>query len=518
MSTGALDPDATHLRTLALGSPVNRSHALVLAPIAVLGLVVALLTVDVGSPGSEGRTPAARGEAEGTDDLAAVDPARTSRRTEAAPATEDPATAAPAAAAPGPEVADEVADLDETQTLELRVVDGGGAPVMDARVWIMGHRTKARPGSYLSYRGAAPTGRTDFDGRVQLEHFAWATQDGRVSAVDLHVEHGDFVKFRDSLFEVEVGVLHEVTLERGGVVALSAWVGDASRTVPDIVIRADWDAEVSDGDWDVEPSGRHVTDKFPPGTHALRISHVPDGGELHFSELVEFTVEEGGYEELFVELRPAARFVGEVDPRVPRPIVDGIAILGVHALDRRGGPSLGFERRTEVDPEGRFEFAGLPRGDGQLVVLCQGWVSTKARLPGDVGEELAEFRENAWPAITVPSEGAFTVAMEPTGAVEATVLGPHGRPVVDATVSVNPNYWFWGLGSSILPGRDWRVETGPDGVARIEDVPSAEFVSVGVRHADHQLPEAQRRKPPMVAVRSGETTECTVEMEAKPGG
>lgn len=497
-----------------------RNPLLLVAVLLSLGGLALLLSRSDG-PVSGGTERTVEGEdasaAEANEDLVAVEGDGDARTVESA--SPGQAQAAPEDAAPAGAPEDEtkeVADLEAVRALKIRVVDAEGAPVMDARVWIGGHRTEAKPDTYFSYRGEEPSGTTDFDGRVDLEHFQWVTQDGRVSEVDLHVEHGDFVQYRDSVLMAEEERIHEVVLQRGGVVAVTAWIGDASRVVQSVTIEADRFAKVSNDDWEVEPSGRRVTDKFPPGRHRLRVTGTTADGGKAFSELVDFTILAGGYEELFVELRPASRFVGMVDPRVPRPIVDGVAVIGMHSLGPRIQLSLAHEQRVEIGADGEFVVEGLPAGDGQLVVLCRGWVSQKGTLPDRTGATPGGQRVGAWPPVSVPSDGTVTIPMEPTGSLEVTVVGPDGAPVNGAMVHVSPNYYFWGIGSQIVPGRDWGVRTGPDGRALLVDIPPDESEMISVRHETLQLTEAQRLETPRVEIRSGERSEVRFALEKKP--
>ncbi|MEL6430453.1 MAG: carboxypeptidase-like regulatory domain-containing protein [Planctomycetota bacterium] len=495
---------------------MSRNLALGLA--ATAGTILALLALrSLMHPAGESAPPARATERTASDEapdaLDEVGPEERKRVDEPIPTVAAPPAAVPEEPAAPPTEPAPLADLEETQALEIRVVDADGAPVMDARVWIMGHRTEAHRGAYFTYRGDEPSARTDFDGRVRLDHFAWVTSDGRVSAVDLHVEHAEYVQFRDAGFPVDPDVVHEVTLERGGIVALTAWIGDASRPVTDVRVSANWESKVADADWTAEPAGRRTTDKFPAGEHRLRVAHGASDGTRYYSDFVDFRIEAGGFVELFVELHPAARFEGRLGPEVPRPVVGGVALLGVHALEAERGRSIGQRRETKIDADGQFVFENVPAGEGQLVVLCEGWVVRKAPLLG--GRESGGLDET-WPRVEVPGDGPHTIAMERTGTVEVTVIGPGGEPFAGASVTVNPNYRFWGIGSSIVPGREWRAETGPNGIARIADVPPTPALSVGAWHDDHRMVEAARLETPSVAIASGERATLTIELEEKP--
>ncbi|MEO0653121.1 MAG: Ig-like domain-containing protein, partial [Planctomycetota bacterium] len=467
------------------------------------------------------------------EEVAAVDVSRSVVEGDAG-AESGPAPAAPDAAADLNVLVNEAAaepgeaDLSATQTLEVRVVDRLGAPVMDARVWIMGHRSEAERGSYYSYRGDEPEGRTDFDGRVDLEHFVWLNQDGRVSEVDLHVQHPDFIQYRNANTPVEPG-LHTVTLEQGATVAVTAWIGSPDRVLTDVELRTGYASKVGPDDWVLEGE-RWTSTRFPAGPHSLRLSHTSDEHGRCYSEQIEFTVEAGAFEDLFVELVPAIRLEGRLDPQVPRPIVDGVALISIHSL-AEGSGGLSEQRQVKIDANGDFVFEELPPGEGQILALCQGWWSTRGVLtrpwtaranPTDENgnelsfEELSWSQKSALQALIVPSEEPLVVAMEPTGTLAVTVVDEAGQPIPDAAVAVSPNYYMLGIGSSIVPGRQWSSRTGPDGVALIEDLPAEDSLFVHSGHRAYQMRQGERIQTPTVDILSGERTEYELVLERKP--
>jgi hypothetical protein len=371
------------------------------------------------------------------------------------------------------------------------------------------------------YRGEAPEARTDFDGRATLEHFEWVTGDGRVSSVDLHVAHPDFVPLRDSAFPVEPG-LHTVTLERGATVSLEAWVGEPDRTVDGLEIRSDWESGVGRGDWTRTADGRFETTRFGPGRHALRVTaETPEQGRL-YSERVEFELEAGGYESLSVELVPGARLVGRLDPRVPRPVVDGIVVLSIHRVSEIGGPTVADQRQGTIDADGEFVLEDLPPGEGQLFVLCRGWVCEgrpldfplKLTLPEDTPlREVQRSMADPLPRVELPSPDPVVVPMQPTGSLAVRLVTEDGAPLVDGAVTVSPNYRMLGVGSSIVPGRDWSARTGPDGRARIDDLPPDTGLYVHGGAQGWRMLEADRLTSPQVPIRAGEVSEFTLVLE-----
>ena len=219
------------------------------AALGLLGLAVLLGLFFLGSrPAREGavraRSEAPEPERTPHADLAAT--AADERR--ATPGTEAGAAAVPAApeiptAAPATEPASEpvAADLRRKDTLDLRVVDARGVGVAEAEVRLRGMRSSASPGSWYPYRGEEPSGKTDRDGRLRLQHWTFVDQDGRTTDVDLFVSHPEYAPLRDDAFVVGPGE-HEVVLLRGSTLVVSAWIGTAEQRVAPIAVQLDRDS------------------------------------------------------------------------------------------------------------------------------------------------------------------------------------------------------------------------------------------------------------------------------------
>lgn len=511
-----------------------------------LGLVGGILWIatrgthpSVGAVEPVGRAPA--GSSGDPRALEATPPARVVES--AQPTADEPSSAiplvepegsdvAPAAAAPAP-----VPDLEARVPIEIRVVDEQGVPVREARVEIGGMRREGDAGSWYSYRGTKPRGRTDLEGRVRLEHWEWVTIDGRTRCVDLSVEHPDFIPFRDSSFAVGPGE-HPVVLRRGSTVVVSAWIDSPSQRVGELEIHLDDEADLPPSAWKRQPDGRLATDRIEPGPHLLRAQHLSEELGLCFSEVQTLVLAEGAYEELELELRPAATLRGELEPSVPRPIVDGHVRVVMTAGGVGALPSLYGEFEAAVAADGSFAVESLPPGDGCVFALCRGWVSKKTRAdsPDQVGryidssdldpqerakrlekalDEMGE-RANAHQRVRIPRTAApLVVLMEPTASIEVQVVREDDTPVLGATVSINPNLYVPTVGSWMVPWREWTREVDSTGRARFEDVPAHGTVWVNAHHPELQMRKTDREEHVRVPVRAGETSQARVVLEPK---
>lgn len=414
----------------------------------------------------------------------------------------------------------EEADLEAKTSIQIRVVDPDGLPIEGAtlRLWAM--RSQNDPGSHYLYRGEAPTAVTDHCGLATLDHWVWVHLDGKTGEVTLAASHEDFVPFEG---DVEIGTeVREITMQWGATVVVSAWYEDPARTVREIDIQVDRNAGLPRTAWKVEADGSLRTNRLSIGSHRIRVEHESEALGRLYSAVRDFELATGDWLELDLELVPAARFEGELDPRVPRPIVNGnvqVCIQGDGPLDQRACLYREFEAAIEAD--GSFVFEALPPGRGQLIALCEGWVSELTPLepdpPLDAGEVPApENVDYEAPRISVPQWAVpYVVAMEPTGTIEIEVLDEKGSPLPGAMAGASPNVYFIGVGSSIFPWREWNAETDEAGIAVIADLPPEPSLWVHAGSKTHRMRKEDRENTPAIEVRSGETTRITLKLEPK---
>lgn len=420
-------------------------------------------------------------------------------------------------------------DLEATVPIVLKVVDEDEAPVADASVRIWAMRSVENPGSHSLYRGEEPLGVTDRAGRVELEHWAWVDVDGRTGQVTLRIEHPDYVTFTD---DVAIGPgEHVVHLTRGATVVVTGWYREPSNVIRDLKVLVDRESQLGPDGWKPLDDGRLATTKIPPGRHWLVASHADPELGLLSSAAEAFEVGEVGWETLHVELHAPLELVGELDANVPRPVVDGHVMLVLRAGGVGGEPVLSQRFEAAIRADGSFVLTGLRPGSGQVLALCRGWSSlrTLADDPLQAGIHLdpsasAEERSAALQRAgerayilqraEVPQvETPFPVLMERTGTLEVTVLAPSGAPLEGATVSASPNVHVVGVGAWIFPWRTWNANTGPDGVARIEDLPpdSSLWFSAGAKGM--RMTAELRVETPWTEIVSGETARAELRLE-----
>jgi len=429
-----------------------------------------------------------------------------------------------------PEAVNGVGDLEAKSPIVIRVVDDLDLPVADARLRIWAMRRADEPGGHYLYRGTEPSGTTDREGRVHLEHWEWVNIDGRTGQVTIFVEHPEFVTYRGDL-EISPGE-HVLQLERGATVVVTGWIGDPEAVVQDLNLRVDRESNLGADAWHTLPDGRRATNRLPPGPHWIVATHMhPRIGRMS-SAAVHFDVGGVGWETLHLELHAPIDFVGQLDAAVPRPVTAGRVQL-VLTSGGLGGSRINLfdSYDAAIDADGGFLIEDVRPGAGQIFAQCNGWSSMETfaddpiqvgrRFPDGMSEEdqrSALMRQGPSGYILqraqVPqSVTPFVLLMHRTSALEVTVVGPDGLPVEGALTSAYPNVRVMGVGSWTFPWRDWTAMTGRDGVARIDDLPADDGVWFDVSAKGLRLSKQDRDDMPYAELSPGEVATTVIKLE-----
>ena len=434
---------------------------------------------------------------------------------------------ASAEAAPEPQPEPEAADLEARDWLSLRVVDERQNPILDAAVTIRGLRKEGEEGSWYGRRDQPAPLRTGSDGRVRLPYERWVDIDGKTVQVDLAVTHPDFVPFSDYAFALAPGE-STIVLQQGSMVRVCAWFGSRDQVVTHVAIELEWEARLGEEAWHVEPDGCRWTTRLAEGPHWITLTHrSPELGELA-SDFTPFELDEHGTVDLSLELKPLLSLRGKLDEAVPRPVVGGHVKVNLHASE--GGVGLDTSHEAPVAADGTFELRGLRQASGQVIALCEGWVSKRVpprtlaesrwsvspdATPAQVAAALERARaeERIAQPVDVQPGVELLVEMELAGGLEVRVVDETGAPLAGVRVSAWPNVLWHGVGSQIFPWGDWSAETDGQGVARIVDLPPDGSLWLGAEAATHRMRKAERDDTPHVEIVSGEVARFELVLE-----
>ena len=416
-----------------------------------------------------------------------------------------------------------------TGEIALRIEDVHGNPISQAKLHATQWRPAENPASSIWWGTDEERyfGESGPDGIVRLvytrRHETSNQGPQTVQSVGFEVTHPEYITHTEHSLDV---ALKEavIVLERGSFLIVSGWIESPERKIRAVKAHVSHDVDVDANDWIPLADGRPSCSRIPPGRHKLYLSHQAHDGRIWYSEVVPFELVEGEQRELALELLPPRTMKGRLADEVPRPVTNGQVELNLYS---GGGDDLARISRSyhqKIAADGSFAFDDLPPGTGEIIGMCDGWVSERLELteePPASGEAAPlmhwqrEFElQQLDPA--AHEEEPFVVQMVPSAHAEITVLDPDGEPLADARVISWPNV-HWSVGySTIFLNRTWESSTNVQGVARLENMPGEGRTYLGVHTTEGYLmplrPDGSNRGI-MIELAPGETAQETVRME-----
>lgn len=280
-----------------------------------------------------------------------------------------------------------------------------------------------------------------------------------------------------------------------------------------------------------------LTRRLAAGTQTVRAFQLRSDRSIWFSRVVTVTAVAGQTNEVTVDLEPGLKVSGHLDPLVPRPVKNGRVIVHVWPPGLQPGASPPqWHSWTTIHDDGSFKFTSLPPGELEIVVLCDGFISTNG--PGSFsGMRYPQKRELG------PKDFNITVGMEPTARLEVQVSDDKGNPLAGAVVATWPNvrYGDWGatiFASDCYNTLDWLTgEFNPESAGWTMSVPDFQGTSDGaglavvpnlpmditefsVEHPDFVLPavttsSGEKSRIANITVRAGRTNRASVRLEPR---
>lgn len=409
-------------------------------------------------------------------------------------------------------------DKDARGTVHLIVQDRFGAAVANAEVRLTGLRSKREPGSHWGLDEEAKIGKSAADGTVAISFPVWLDVELEVGSLTLAIRHPEFVTLELDMFEV-TDEPRIVVLERGAFVIVSGYIGSKENVVRDVVVRVTDEVDVAADSWLPIKDGRLSNATIPPGEHGLCLAHRASNDRLFYSDAAFFELAPSEQKELHLELFPAITIEGVLDRAVPRPIRAGSVMANLSLGDLQSKAKAMRVFTAEVDEAGAFVLDGLPPGDGQIIGMCDGWVSKRvSESEADDDDAPREDRELTPQSIDTASTGTvFELLMEPTATVIADVRDADGKPVAGATLSLWPNV-RWRIGySQIFMGRSYEGVSDAEGRAVVTNLPAGRC-GYGVTHERWELPQdSQGFRYLSLELKSAEPSAVTVRLQPRTG-
>jgi len=308
-----------------------------------------------------------------------------------------------------------------------------------------------------------------------------------------------------------------IQLARGIHLQVSGYFGPDHQPVTELVPNLNEEL-LAPEDWTTNASGAYEIHKLSPGGHLVQLMGRLPSGDIVYSDTTAFTAEIGKDYNFALEMNPGIRLEGRLDDRVPRPIANGQVLISV-----RPSQFPAWHSYTEVDDllkkypvfhpwesyrpiaaDGTFVFESVPPGGLDIIVQGDGFVSQSGgdfqeRNNGKLTKIPGFGLPQAFPLVAPMT--TITVVTEPSAILELTAKTKTGKPVVGATVYVNPNVVRMGgifgemAKSSEAPFRTlapladvpYHATTDANGVAVIRNLPAFDR-GIEVEDSDYQVP------------------------------
>jgi hypothetical protein len=236
-----------------------------------------------------------------------------------------------------------------------------------------------------------------------------------------------------------------VILKRGAVVKVSLLLDGNDAQITNVQPQLNSMLGPGKNFWTRVGDNQFISKRVEPGTNLLRMIGLAAGGGVHFSEGVVFNAVSEQTIEFRLTLAPGVSVAGRLDDSVPRPVTNGRAQIQVYAPNRSASPEpLDWRAWSPIAADGTFTFESLPRGDLDVIAICDGYVSKN-----DPNNQRAGSARTTQPFSLMNAKTEMVVLMEPAATCEITVLNDMGQPIEGAEIAFWPNV-LWRDGSTIF--------------------------------------------------------------------
>jgi len=242
-----------------------------------------------------------------------------------------------------------------------------------------------------------------------------------------------------------------------------------------------------------EVTGGMLIQRMEEGTYPIYFSYTDQAGQQYYSAVERVELKPGS-NQLELPLYPALSLKGILDPSIPRPIRNSKA--QVNMINKKRGRIMKRWEETasvhrtfmaDVSADGSFLFSQLPRGYGEIIVLCDGFFSrTNRSLPPDLPFSFNSRNQH----FDLQSDGQeIIVDMEPTATFSGRVVNNEGQPVEGARIFLNlMERWGHGSKDDIFMAHDYHsAPTDVGGEFSVVNLPAGNPPLYGVSHPLYTL-------------------------------
>ena len=437
---------------------------------------------------------------------------------------------------------------------QIRVVDEAGQGIAGATVVPWAVRSKLGHGKWMAkgqFDSEPPTLTTDAEGKATIPFPRFVDKDEKVPPQELtcRVEHPDYAATTYNDVPVTDGALADtstIAMQAGAKISVVALIGD--QVLPVDRVYAQWSSRSYSGGNKTKVTADGALDlpRLPAGSELLQLVYVPDDGPTMYSDVQTLALVDGARHNLRLQMKPSVRVEGRLDGPVARPVKNG-RVIGevIFADDNAAGETLDWRVAATMRIDGSFVFESMPRGNLQVIALCDGAMAASGEPPefATDGERQQGSSFFSRPQVFAIGEetNRIVLAMAPTADCLIHVLGPDGQPVEGAKCAFWPNVGWWRYGSQIYcqyfhstldglkdPAREkmlwnekdplFQATTDAEGKALVKNLPAKAKSEFVVMHETLQAPgggdDAVRRYQ-KVELTAGAQSEVTVRLVPK---
>ncbi|MES1213571.1 MAG: carboxypeptidase-like regulatory domain-containing protein, partial [Singulisphaera sp.] len=325
----------------------------------------------------------------------------------------------------------------EMRTKRIRIVNPQGAPVAGATVVPWAVRSKQGHGSWRvpgDDHSQPPTMTTDAEGRGEFAFPRFLDKDEKFPAEQFscRVAHPDFAGSTYNDVPVEGDAFKEestITIHPGARIEITPFAEGQELNLDHVYVQWSGDAP-SRAKNPVNERGAMELPHLPAENELLQIVYVPEEGPALYSEPKKLELKDGDHHQLRMELKPGVRVEGWLEGPVERPVKEGRVIGEVIIWDDQVEGNISWRFASTMRLDGSFVFESVPRGDLQVIALCNGAMAADGEAPDFAQDHEKQQGANFFCRPQVfklrDETTRIMVKMTPTADCQVQVAGPDG--------------------------------------------------------------------------------------------
>jgi len=379
---------------------------------------------------------------------------------------------------------DLVDEPDEKRFVAISVVDNQQQPIPDAVIRLDGLRAVNNLRSHYGQRDSHDVEFiTDATGIAHVAYPRYVYERVETGAISFKISHPDYAETRVTSYKIDGGEKPIVMSPGAELIAVALLDGAPVEEFVVYLDSAEYESQIKEG-----TDGRLLRG-IKEGTYPIYFSYTDQTGKKYYSDVEMLELEAGMNHQIELPLYPALSLKGTLNPSVPRPIKNGQVQINMINATREGqdgesdwtAVSVHRKSAADVNADGSFLFSQLPRGYGEIIAICDGFIS---RI--DRSKSRSYFQNQHF---NLQSDGQeIVVEMEPTATFSGKVVNAEGQNIGGAKVIFSPNVFWGNFISNIFMEREYSATTDDKGEFSVTNLPGRGGLSYNLQSENYELP------------------------------